>query len=342
MHSEDYSARYTAFLRSGSYPAVSALLTKRNDWSRYAGLLALAGAAGSAGYMTTLWLVPMPGVETAPIHASVASMAAPPTQVPPAALPPTAAELTDSQLAIAPEPAPKTLRREPAPRVARAGAALRSAPEHVSHDSAPQLTAALKPAKAIQPVAGAALHDAHAAHAAHEAHETTDTSELDDLRAELEAERARMHEEARRSEAAATAPVVQRPASIAYAPLPVQPSAARPQPAKVWPLMAAANLDQLQVKGPLGMSSVRRGVERLRPALASCYASMAQRAGHNHFGHVDVTLVIDETGRVRSPRVAGGLLPGLDACLAGVASKLVTSAPDTGTATATLMLNFTP
>ena len=331
MHSEDYSARYTAFLRSGSYPAVSALLTKRNEWSRYAGLLALAGAAGSAGYVTTLWLVPMPGVETAPIHASVASMAPPPMQVPPAPLPPTAVEVAESKLANLPE-LPKTLRREPAPRIARAGAVARSAPEHVGHEAAPQLTAATRRAKK-EPAAKESARDS-----------ANDTTELDDLRAELDAERARVREAGRTAESAPPAPVAraQRPASIGYAPLPSSPTPTRPQPAKVWPLMAAASVDGLQVKGPLGISSVRRGVDRLRPALASCYASMAERAGHNHFGREDVTLVIDETGRVRSPRVAGGLLPGLDVCVAGVASKLVTSAPDTGTATASLVLNFTP
>jgi hypothetical protein len=335
MHSEDYSAysaRYTAFLRSGSYPAVSALLSRRNDWSRYAGLVALAGAASSAGYMTTLWLMPMTGAETALIHASVASMAPPPKEVPPAPLPPTAAEVAPPNLALT----PRSTRREPA--TARRAGAIAVPAAKAPQLAGPERYLGPKPEVAPQLMASTPLKRV----AAHALDNVAGEPDFDGLHAELEAERVHAREQAER--AAAIAPLLVRvPVTAPVRALqPAKVGSAHPQPATLWPLMAAANVDSLQVKGPVGIASVRRGVERLRPALASCYASMAERAGHNHFGRVDVSVVIDEAGRVRAPHVTGGLLPGLDSCLAGVASKLVTSAPDTGRATATLALNFTP
>jgi hypothetical protein len=108
--------------------------------------------------------------------------------------------------------------------------------------------------------------------------------------------------------------------------------------------MAAATIAALHIKRPWARPVSAAPSKRLRPALARCYADMAKRASHNHFGGVDSSVVIDDPGRVRSPHVAGDRLPGLEACLAGVASRLVTSAPDTdtGAVTALLVLNFTP
>jgi hypothetical protein len=312
------SVRYTAFLRSGSYPAVSALLSRRGEWSRYAGLAALAAVASSAGYMTTQRLVPMNRAE---LHAGVASLAPQLKPVPRASLPSAVAKVE-----------PVIVSELPPKKTPRTGAIAR---REAVRRPAPQLTAASDaPARAVQasepprPIPDNA--QAERARAGEEARRAEAAAPLP------AAERARAGEEAGRAEVAAP-----RPAAV-RAPQPQKTLDAHPQAANLWPLMAATTVDGLRVKGPLGVATVRRGIERLRPALASCYADMAKRAGHNHFGRVDVSLVIDETGRVRSPHVAGGLLPGLDACLAGVASKLVTSAPDTGTATASLVLSFTP
>lgn len=108
------------------------------------------------------------------------------------------------------------------------------------------------------------------------------------------------------------------------------------------PLRAAANIEDLSVKGSLSASNVRRGAERLRPQLAECYEHAARQARRNAFGRVEVSLTIDEAGRARSPRVQGAELPGLGSCLSAVTTKLVSAAPDTGVVRATIIVNFVP
>jgi hypothetical protein len=108
-------------------------------------------------------------------------------------------------------------------------------------------------------------------------------------------------------------------------------------------LAARVSIQAVEVRGSLPTSQVRRSVERIRPLFAACYVKAAQAAGHNGFGESIVELQIDERGRVRAPRVRGGSLPRLDACVAEVAGKLVSEkAPDTGTVNASFKVAFTP
>jgi serine/threonine protein kinase len=109
------------------------------------------------------------------------------------------------------------------------------------------------------------------------------------------------------------------------------------------PLSARAQIESVEVRGSLPTSQVRRAVERIRPQFEACYARSAQVAGHNGFAELIVELQIDERGRARAPRVRGGSLPRLEACVAEVAAKLISEkAPDTGTVNASFRVAFTP
>jgi hypothetical protein len=100
---------------------------------------------------------------------------------------------------------------------------------------------------------------------------------------------------------------------------------------------------ELTVRGSLATSEVRRAVERIRAQLAACYTRAAQAAGRNAFGELSVEVEIDERGRAHVPRASGGALPGLDACVAGAAAKIVSGRPpDTGTVKASWKVAFTP
>ena len=88
---------------------------------------------------------------------------------------------------------------------------------------------------------------------------------------------------------------------------------------------------------------MRRSIDRVRPTLSECYAVAAQRAGHNRFAQLRVTVTIDEAGRVKTqPQVEGAQLPGFAECVSTAMSKLVCQAPDTGTAKAAILLGFNP
>lgn len=336
MHIEERSNHYRPFLRSGSYPSVASLLQRRSEWLRYAGLVAIAGAASGAGYATTLWLVPvMPTVAVEQGHNALPAAAAP--QPHSAAHDPELARDLAANVVVAPSaPRENTKARDAQPALAD-GASKRKARAPQTEKQARVDSSTSAPVK---------LDDAN----------------WDSLRTELIAERVRALDEA---QAAQRSGAPNRPAqpSVHVEPEPLQAPqrtaanevpawhAATPlatvQPAQptrlnVWPLMAAANVESLNVRGSLAASSVRRGLERLKPALVSCYGQAAQQAGRNRFGRVQVSVTIDETGRVRAPHVKGGGLPGLDSCLTGVAGKLVTEVPDTGTVAASLVVNFTP
>jgi hypothetical protein len=100
---------------------------------------------------------------------------------------------------------------------------------------------------------------------------------------------------------------------------------------------------ELTVRGSLATSEVRRAVDRIRAQLTACYARAAKAANRNGFGELSVEVEIDERGRAHGPRATGGTLPGLDACVAGAAGKIVSSRPpDTGTVKALWKVAFTP
>jgi hypothetical protein len=108
------------------------------------------------------------------------------------------------------------------------------------------------------------------------------------------------------------------------------------------PLTAKAHIRALSVRGPLVTSVIRRAIERIEPLLTQCYARCAQTAQRNEFGSMHVDVLIDEVGRVRNPQVQRADLPGLDACVAAAVAKLVSGAPDTGTAKVSWNIDFAP
>jgi hypothetical protein len=109
------------------------------------------------------------------------------------------------------------------------------------------------------------------------------------------------------------------------------------------PFSASVQIDGFSVRGSLPTSQVRRSVERIRASFANCYKQAAQAAGHHGFGELIVDVRIDERGRANAPRVHGGQLPRLDACVADAVSKLICEkAPDTGTVLASWKITYTP
>jgi hypothetical protein len=114
------------------------------------------------------------------------------------------------------------------------------------------------------------------------------------------------------------------------------------RPAPGLPLTARAQIRELSVRGPLVTSVIRRAIERIDPLLNQCYARCAQTAQQNQFGSIHVDMLIDEVGRVRNPQVQRAGLPGLDACVTAVVAKLVSGAPDTGTAKVSWNIHFAP
>jgi serine/threonine protein kinase len=100
-------------------------------------------------------------------------------------------------------------------------------------------------------------------------------------------------------------------------------------------------IKQLVVRGSLIPTSVRRALERIRPRLTECYEHFTQSTSQKHLGPAHLELVIDEAGRSRDAQVKS-LLPGLDTCIANVASKLVSQAPDTGTVDVSCDLRYLP
>jgi hypothetical protein len=107
------------------------------------------------------------------------------------------------------------------------------------------------------------------------------------------------------------------------------------------PLAAVPRIDDVSVRGSLATSVVQRAMDRARPLLSACYAQAAKAAGRNGFGSMQITVEFDERGRARRAHADGGVLPGLDRCVAQVAANLVAAqAPDTGTVRATWRVSF--
>ena len=132
--------------------------------------------------------------------------------------------------------------------------------------------------------------------------------------------------------------VIAPPAPVAPAPLKVEP-----EPTVPLPLTAKVKIEEVEVRGSLPNSQVRRAVGRLTSQFKRCYEQAAQAAGHNGFGELIVGVEIDERGRGRSPSVSGGGLPRLEGCVSETIQHLITGrVPDTGTVTATWKIVFSP
>lgn len=310
MELEEQTPAYRGFLRSGQYPALTRRLRRSGELAgRAASLIALAALAAGTGYKLTQRVVS----PAAPSSAAVEQQpAARPAGRPLGAVhapQPIAAEPVASQPVTSVEPAqPRRVPSRP------------SATSTRKKSSEPSAAASPVEAAIVEPPA----HEARA----------TDEEAL----TERIAERVRALDEAPAAVSVrAPEPAVRHEPPPATATKPAQPAEA-----PSLPLRAAASLVDLDVRGSLSSASVRHGVERVRPALAGCYAQAAQRAGHNGFGRVQLRFTIDETGRARAPKVDETALPGLSECLRTAIGKLVCQAPDTGTVQAQLALDFAP
>jgi hypothetical protein len=369
MQIDEQSPQYTSFLRSGAYPVISRKLVQYSDLlARAGGLAALAIIAGGAGYTLTQWLVPSRGAQVANAADSASAEAEPVSQRTYGTLDSEVLHANTARDTAPTEQAPEAPATLPnslsSPVSARTNAIAGRSQEHdVLH--AP--SAARKPRHKISDSAEAMLPGAVQNPDTHvPAHSSSPSTDLDllsteGLRNELIAERVRALDDVREqtapnpsgaANAAASAPAAERHALTESNPPAAQPTLSRATAfrAKAAPsasarvpvlqLRAAANIEDLSVRGSLSASNVRRSIERLRPALAACYEQAAQHAGRNRFGRVALSLTIDETGRARTPRVQGAELPGLGVCLNSVTSKLVSQAPDTGTVRASVVVNF--
>jgi hypothetical protein len=328
MDIEDSSVPYRAFLRSGPYPALSQrVLRSGGVLAKAAGWFALVVTAASAGYNLTQRL------------ATPSAAASGESIVRPAALPALASSSGQPlslpgqsrvENLILPEATANTERRAPVeekllPIRKRTGAIVQAVQPTAAESApvptievAPDLT---EPARAERVGAldlDTARQESAPVPAAPDPIESV-------LRDSIERQRV-------------AALVTKAPVAVAAKPARVTPPAPPSQP-----LVAAARVDGVNVRGPLSAAQLRRSVERVRPMLSECYAAAAQRAGHNRFAQLRVTVTIDEAGRVKSlPQVEGAQLPGFAECVSGAMSKLVSQAPDTGTARAAILLGFDP
>jgi serine/threonine-protein kinase len=136
-------------------------------------------------------------------------------------------------------------------------------------------------------------------------------------------------------------PVVAEPDPPAE-PTPPKPPPPRP-PRRTGPLAATVSVAALEVQGSLVNSMVRGGIDRVLPSLKACYRDAAVAAGKNASCSVRVKLSINEIGQVARATATGGQLPGLDACVKRVATRIRTvTQPDVGGATASFEVKYTP
>jgi hypothetical protein len=337
---EEPTPQYTSFLRSGSYPILSRKLGQYSELSmRLGSRVALALLAAGAGYMLTQWvvpgragLVPMPGfarpeTSLATVHVTGQPDDARPNESAdtlPSAL--SGANLgvhahrSGTQVGIGRDLARNS--GSNAPRAKRRSGDMAEVSVGASHDTVP--------------VAGTPTE--------------LDMLSAESLRTELIADRVRALDEAH-----AQADPDDRVMATTFASQRAREDlGARPTgntapgfrssygPVPLRQLRAGVNIEGLSVRGPLSAANVRHSLERLAPALAACYEQSARQAEHNRFGRVELSMTIDETGHTRGTAVQGAELPGLAACMSGVASKLVSQPPDTGTVHTSVVVNFVP
>lgn len=315
MDIEDSEVPYRAFLRSGSYPALTQRVMRSGGLlAQAAGWFALVLTAASAGYTLTQHFTTPP---VAPVSASIVRPLVRPAFARSRSEPLPVHENDDIENGVLPDSVTSTARR---------GAT----------SSADKTASARKRSGAVQAVQPTASDDTLAK-----------AEPPQDEPARALATAASSPPDAQRASAAATSHLIEdvlRERSAVkpqnFAP-PTERVARAAPPSR--PLMAAARIERLSVRGPLSAAQLRRSVDRVRSTLSECYAEAARRAGHNRFAQVRVGVTIDEAGRVKTaPKVEGAQLPGFGACLSSAISKLVCQAPDTGTAKVAIVLGFHP
>ena len=131
------------------------------------------------------------------------------------------------------------------------------------------------------------------------------------------------------------------PASRPAPPTPAPPVPAPPP--QVGSLDATPAITGIDVTGPLQESEIRRAVERVLPAVRTCYRDAARGARRTPRLVVRVSLSIDDTRAARSVRAASSALPGLSACIGDALGRTRTRiAPDVGDAQVVLTISFSP
>jgi hypothetical protein len=148
------------------------------------------------------------------------------------------------------------------------------------------------------------------------------------------------------SEPARATPSVPSKASALVPPIRVaKPNPSAPaleraaQPPKAGASATKLRIRDLRVHGPVATSVLRRAIERVQPQFIACYRA-ALPFTRSPLPAVQIDVLIDETGRVRNPRVQGGDVARLNDCIASAAGKLVSVAPDTGTVRASWNLSL--
>jgi len=137
------------------------------------------------------------------------------------------------------------------------------------------------------------------------------------------------------------------PKPVAVTPVaPTEPPAVTPKPAviEIGSMDATPTITSLDVNGPLPSSVVRRGVERILPALRTCYRNAAKTGQKTPLVSLSVSFEIDENSSATNVSAARGAAFGpLQGCVRGSVSRLQTQqAPDVGTAQVVLVITFRP
>jgi hypothetical protein len=107
---------------------------------------------------------------------------------------------------------------------------------------------------------------------------------------------------------------------------------------------ATPTIASLDVNGPLPSSVVRRGVERILPALRACYRTAAKAKSSTPVVSLSLSFEIDENSAATNVSAAKGAAFGtLPACMRGAISRLQTQqAPDVGTVHVVVGITFRP
>ena len=326
MDIEDSSVPYRAFLRSGSYPALTQrVLRSGGVLAQAAGWFALVVTAASAGYNLAQRLA-------TPSAAMGSESLVRPAPRPALTnlgdvLPSSAQEPIEA--AIVHEDGVSAERRAPTRR--RTGAIVQAVQPTAAVERSPEATVELaSEVTQLQPTLAERVPDPAPEP---EPAPVSVQAAPDPIEAVLREsiERQRASTLAMRVRAATSLPTPPEPEPVAR---PVSPRE---------PVAATARVNGVSVRGPLSAAQLRRSVERVRPTLSECYTEAARRAGQHRNVQVRVTVSIDEAGRVKAqPKVEGAQLPGFGECLSSAMSKLVCQAPDTGTATAAIVVGFKP
>jgi hypothetical protein len=136
--------------------------------------------------------------------------------------------------------------------------------------------------------------------------------------------------------------VAAAPTKSAPVPQPA-PVKAAPAPVVVGSMDAMPSIVNLDVNGPLPNSVVRRGVERVLPAVRACYRSAASSQKKTPMLKVTLRFEIDENSAATNVSAGGASFGSLASCVSGAVGQVQTQqAPDVGTAQVALTIQFTP